>query len=152
MPVDMSDVRAALERDEPDYTQAQQLGPGAIPHLAALVRGDDAMLAAKAVYLTSLIDAGQDAIKVVADAASHPDPAVRVAAAAATRHLPAHAASDIVIALAADSDGGVARVALKSVPAKPSDELRGQLAYLQGNSEFPELRELATHILADTGP
>ncbi|GIM97802.1 HEAT repeat domain-containing protein [Paractinoplanes toevensis] len=148
MPVDMNDVRAALERDEPDYRQAQQLGSEALPHLAALVRGDDPMLAAKAVYLASLL--GHEAVKVVADAASHPDPTVRVAAAAATRHLPAPAVTDIVIGLTADADSGVARVALKSVPEHPSVELRGQLQDLQRTSKNPDVRELATRILTDS--
>ena len=45
MPVSMEQVRAHLDRDEPDYPAAAQLGPEALPHLRQLAQGDDPMLA-----------------------------------------------------------------------------------------------------------
>ena len=55
MAVTMAEVRAALDPDEPDYVQAATLGPPALHHLDALIRDADALTAAKAVYLTALI-------------------------------------------------------------------------------------------------
>ena len=55
MSITMKDVRAQLDRDEPDYKEAAMLGQDAIPYLSELVKGPDAMLASKAAYLASLI-------------------------------------------------------------------------------------------------
>ena len=66
-----------------------------IPYLRELVHGDDPMLASKAAYAASLLEGnrGQD---VIAAAAEHSDAAVRVAAAAEARNLPASDASDVL--------------------------------------------------------
>jgi hypothetical protein len=39
MPVTMEQVRAFLDPEEPDYQQAAQLGPEALPHLEELGEG-----------------------------------------------------------------------------------------------------------------
>jgi hypothetical protein len=60
MTITMRDARAQLDPEEPDYHQAAELGPAALPLLEQLVRGADPMLAAKAAYLASLIPPGHD--------------------------------------------------------------------------------------------
>ncbi len=87
MAVSMEDVRRVLDPEEPDYEAAAQLGPGAVPHMATLVTGDDPMLASKATYAASLLEdgAGQEIVRIAAEST---DPVVRVAAAAAARNLP----------------------------------------------------------------
>ena len=106
--------------------KATKLGPDAIPHLQALVNGDDAMLASKAAYLASLIksDASAD---VVRDAARSNVETVRVAAAAAARNLPSAKASAVLEELIADVDPGVRKVARDAVPRRPSSRLAGLL-------------------------
>jgi HEAT repeat protein len=115
MTVSMDDVRRILDPEEPDYDAAAELGTGALPHLQAIVAGDDPMLASKAAYAASMLegDAGQD---VVQAAAHSTEPLVRVAAAAAARNLPAPSARDVLSDLAADDDPGVRKVARASSP------------------------------------
>ncbi|MFC6014706.1 HEAT repeat domain-containing protein [Plantactinospora solaniradicis] len=127
MSVSMERVRAALDPEEPNYPAAAQLGQEAVPHLEELVRGEDEMLASKAAYLASLIDA-ERARAVVSAAAEHPSPVVRVAAAAAARNLTAPGASEVLLNLVDDEDVGVRRLARSSVPPEPSEALSRRLA------------------------
>lgn len=127
MAVTMEEVRAELERDEPNYARAAGLGPDALPHLEELARGDDTMLATKAVYLAGLIQ-DERAKKLLEEAASADDPRVRVAAAAAARNVEPEGASEVLTPLVADDDPGVRKVALKSVPPDGTEELRRAVA------------------------
>lgn len=115
MPVTMEDVRDALNPEEPDYAQAAQLGPDALPHLETLVRTAGSMLASKAVSLASMIP-GPRSEALLQEAARSPRPELRVAAAAGARNLAGAAASDVLLTSLDDGDGGVRKVALNSVP------------------------------------
>lgn len=126
MATTMEQVRAILDPEEPDYSKGSELGPDAVPHLRTLVNGDDQMLASKAAYLASLIKA-DDAADVVADAARSPTEAVRVAAAAAARNLPAAKASSVLEPLVTDSDPGVRKVARDAAPRRPTGRLKDLL-------------------------
>lgn len=112
MTVTMEDVRAALDPEEPDYEEAVELGPEALPHLQVLVNLGDPMLASKAAYLASLIDDVR-AEEVVEDAARNVDPIVRVAAAAAAANLGTTVSSHVLRNLVNDPDAGVRKVAGK---------------------------------------
>jgi hypothetical protein len=125
MAVDMGQVRAALEPEEPDYAAAAKLGPDALPHLAALIDGSDASLAAKAAYLAGMIG-GDASAAAVAKAARSSQPTVRVAAAAAARHLSATESEPVLLNLVDDADPGVQKVALRSIPEGASDVLRSR--------------------------
>jgi HEAT repeat protein len=127
MAVSKRDVLALLDPEEPDYSAVTTLGAGALPHLRALVGGDDPMLASKAAYAASVLegDIGKD---VVAAAGQHDDPVVRVAAAAAAANLPAAAASSVLLDLVGDPDPGVRKVARSTAPAKPSGDLAERMA------------------------
>jgi HEAT repeat protein len=115
MPVSMEDVRRVLDPEEPNYETAADLGPEALPHLEALVAGDDPMLASKAAYAASLLEgaAGQEIVRA---AAQSDDPVVRVAAAAAARNLPAPSAREVLAGLVTDDDPGIRKVARASAP------------------------------------
>jgi len=113
MAVDIQDVRAVLEPEEPDYAAAAALGPEALRHLQALVDGEDPMLASKAAYAASLLE-GSLGEEVIRAAVQHSDPIVRVAAAAAARNLPVTEASTVLLALVGDDDPGVRKVARSS--------------------------------------
>ena len=148
MPVSMVDVRRVLDPDEVDYDAASQLGADALPHLSVLVEGDEPGLAAKAAYLAGRI--GDDQSEgVVALAATNSDARVRVAAASAASMLPAEAASRVLTDLVLDDDMGVQKLAVRSVPSRPSSNLRANLQRLSETSPEGALREMATGALRD---
>jgi hypothetical protein len=128
MPVTMKQVLDALLPDEPEYREAAaRLGPDALPLLRQLVQGDNLELATKAASMAGHIQDPQ-AASVVSAAAASPLPSVRVAAAAAARHLSSQQASRVLATLVADTDAGVRKVAMKAVPADPDDQLRAAVA------------------------
>jgi HEAT repeat protein len=151
MTVTMEDVRAALMPDEPQYEQAaRELGPEALPHLEALLDSGDLMLASKATYLASMVDAA-DTTGTVRKAAESQEPIVRVAAAGAARFLDDNAASAVLRTLVDDQDLGVRAVALKSVPARASSELVARVEAMARERDLhPELREISQRVLRRT--
>jgi HEAT repeat protein len=146
MPVTMEQVRVALEPDEPNYAQARQLGPEALPHLSEIVAAGDPMLASKATYLAGLI-AAEGSADIVSQAAQSPDPILRVAAAGAARNLPPHDASDILVELVADDDVGVRKVAITSTSPEATAELRERIEHASHDDAAPRIRELAAEAL-----
>lgn len=127
MAVDMEQVRAALEPEEPNYPRAAKtLGVEALPHLETIITGDHTGLAAKAAYLAGLI--GTDAcLPAMKKAASSGQAVVRIAAAATARHLPDQYRSDMVVQLVDDGDPGVQKTALASAPAAMADALASRV-------------------------
>ncbi|MET4589301.1 hypothetical protein [Arthrobacter sp. 754] len=133
MSVTMEAVLEVLEPDEPNYDKAASLGPDALPHLKTLVMGNDPMLAAKAAYAASLLE-GDQGKDVVAAAAHSETASVRVAAAAAATNLPTDSAAEVLMDLVDDSDEGVRKVALSSVPADAPPELSAKLESQPGRA------------------
>ncbi|MET3952701.1 hypothetical protein [Arthrobacter sp. UYEF36] len=131
MSVSMKAVVEVLESEEPNYDKAAALGHEALPHLQALVEGDDPMLAAKAAFAASLLegDQGQD---VVAAATRSGTASIRVASAAAARNLPAESASTILTDLVDDDDSGVRKVAVSPVPSAAPPQLAVKIAARPG--------------------
>lgn len=146
MAVSINQVRAALLPEEPDYNKAAELGPEALPHLRALVRAPDVMLASKATYLASLIDHA-DAANVVKEAAQSGDAVVKVAAAAAAANLSGSDAAEVLVPLLSDADVGVRKTAVKSVPPDASNELRSALQQQGDREVHPQLRDLSGQTL-----
>jgi hypothetical protein len=127
MAVDMEQVRAALDPDEPDYSRAaKQLGAEALPHLEKIIGGSEISLAAKAAYLAGLIG-GEQAAPAVAKAARSSQAPVRIAAAAAAQHLPDESRESVLLQLVDDADHGVQKVAVRSAPLMMSDTLRSRV-------------------------
>lgn len=134
MSVTMKAVLEVLEPDEPNYDKAASLGPDSLPHLRTLVQGDDPMLAAKAAFAASLLEGDQG--KDVVEAAAHSETAsIRVAAAAAANNLPADSAAVVLMDLVDDSDPGVRKVALSSVPSDAPPQLSAKVASQSGQAE-----------------
>jgi HEAT repeat protein len=144
--VTMADVRGALDPDEVDYAFAAQLGPDALPHLMALVEGADPGLAAKAAYLAGKIR-GTASEAVVAAAAASDDARVRVAAASAASMLAPEAASRVLTGLVLDADTGVQKLALRSVPAEASPNLRASIEQLSQAGPELAVRPMVTETL-----
>jgi hypothetical protein len=142
MAVTMQQVRAELDPDEPDYARAAGLGADALPQLETLIEGADAQLAAKAASLAGMISAA-DSSAVLEKAARHGDPRVRVAAAAASRNLSDAEASRLLSHLVGDSDIGVQKLALRSVPPAMTAELQDELERV-GRSPDPAIASLGS--------
>jgi HEAT repeat protein len=129
MPVTRDQIIRLLSADEPDYAAAARLGPGALPFLEQIAREEGPGLAAKAVYLASIIS-GAGSVAVVDAAARRTDPVVRVAAASALRNVPEERMADIAVRLLADPESGVRRRAVAALPDRPNPMLRQRLADL----------------------
>jgi len=127
MAVDMEQVRAALEPEEPDYPgAAKKLGTDALPHLEKIITGDNLSLAAKAAYLAGLIGTDK-CLPAMEKAARSSQPVIRIAAAAAARHLPDDYNDSLLLQLIDDADFGVRKVAIQSAPASMSEALRSRV-------------------------
>jgi HEAT repeat protein len=137
----MSQVLEELDKDEPNYDRAAQLGPEAIPHLEQLVLADDPMRASKAAYLATLIP-GADADQVLNAASAHSDPRVRVAVAhgASAR---GRASVELLDKLLDDSDPGVRKVALRAADQAGMPELHDKVARIASDDTEPFLRDMA---------
>lgn len=151
MAVTLEQVKQALSAIEPNYPELARLGPEALPHLRTLVAGADPGLASKAAYLASLIRDGSSA-EIVAQAAGSRQVEVRVAAAAAAKNLPPPEASRLLTRLVGDTDVGVRKTALKSVPAAATPELRRRVEALARADAEPALRQLSTETLRRMSP
>ena len=147
MAVTMQQVRKALDPEEPDYAEAAELGPDALPHLEKLVRQGDTMLSSKATFLAALIPHGRSA-NVVKLAAESGDAAVRVAAAAAARLLPDVDAGAVLEPLLGDNDEGVRKVALNSVQSGAPASLRNSVERMQTSEVRPALQMAAALAIA----
>lgn len=146
MPMPFDQVRNLLNVDEPDYAQLKLLGAEIIPALLRLAADADALLAAKATYLASLIDSDESAA-VVAEAARSPHAVVRVAAAAAAANLPVEAGSQVLNELLDDTDMGVRKLTLKSAAIKATPALQARVQQMIQTEQEPFLRNLAQQTL-----
>jgi HEAT repeat protein len=141
----MEQVVKQLSRDEPQYERAAQLGPEALPHLIALIQGEDLNLATKAASLAGNIDAAQSAA-VLELAARHPEPVVRVAAAASARKLPDMPTS-LALMLLNDPDAGVRKWALRSLEVHHPAGIRERVQEIMTTDPDAGLRERAKEVI-----
>ena len=132
MAVEMEQVKAALDPEEPDYAGAVKgLGPDALPHLERIITGDHTGLAAKAAYLAGLIGTDK-CLPAMNKAAASGQAVVRLAAAAAAQYMPDEYRDSLVLQLVDDADAGVQKVAMRSAPALAvmSDALKSRVMAL----------------------
>lgn len=113
--VRLEDVLGVLQAEEPNYSDAALLGADALPYLAHLVRGEDALIASKAAYLAGVIG-GSEAIDVLLQAAQHRSPEVRIAAIDGAEALPGRKTQTVIGVLRQDSDASVRQAAWKAWP------------------------------------
>ncbi len=141
MAVKMSQVKSALEPEEPQYREAAKLGAEALPHLKKLVNGDDPLLASKATYLAGLIDA-EGSGDIVALAAQSDQVTVRVAAANSAANI-TDAASAVFEGLLSDNDVGVRKAAVKSIGNAKRGDLKPLVQRLADGDTAVSIRDLA---------
>lgn len=141
MAVELDDVLAYLDSEEPDYERAAQLGPEALPYLIQIINNDDPMRASKAVYLAARID---DALsqQALTDALRNSNPIVRVAVAGAARNLSGEP-RDLLLRLLDDDDSGVRKVALRSIDQLRPTGMYAKVQQLADNDSQESLRLLA---------
>jgi HEAT repeat protein len=144
VPVTMEQVLAQLYPDEPDYEQAAQLGPEALPHLVQLVEKGDPALASKATYLASVINAEQTA-EIVEKAARNPDPVVRVAAAASLGNLE-EMPTPLVESMLNDGDVGVRKLALRSLETQKPTGFKPMVQEIAEGDPNMSLRQIASRV------
>ena len=149
MSVTIEQVLAQLRQDEPDYEQATNLGPEALPHLARLVEEGDPELAPKATYLAGFINAEQSS-EVVKRASRSSLPVVRVAAAAALSDLE-ETPTPLLESLLDDEDVGVRKLALRSLERKRPVGFKRKAREVAENDPNEVLRRFASR-LADQLP
>jgi len=145
MPVTMEQVINQLDREEPNYTQASQLGAEAIPYLVILIQGEDLGLAVKATALAGIINAEQSATALEL-AAQHPSTVVRVAAAATVQNL-TNIPTSLSGKLLSDSDAGVRNWTLKSIGVRQPEGIRGRVEEIIRNDPDIGIRDRARQII-----
>ena len=145
MPVTMEQVINQLDREEPDYAQAARLGTEALPHLITLIQRENTGLAAKAASLAGFINVAESA-PVLEIAARHPEPVVRVAAAASARNLTSIPTS-LATALLDDSDVGVRKWALKALEVHRLPGIRTKVEEIMKSDPDSGLRDRAKQII-----
>ena len=146
MPVTMEQVLAQLDKEEPDYEFAAQLGPEVLPHLIHLVQGNDLGRASKATCLASFIDAEQSAT-VLNIAAHSPHPALRTAAAVSLSNLK-EISPDLVTDLLNDENVGVRKWTLKALEIHRPTEVKAKVQEIAKSDPDMMLRQLAGQIVA----
>ena len=119
MTVTMREVLEALNRYEPDYSEAEAFGSEALPHLKILVKTAKPLLASKAACMASMIQDTQS-VKILMMCTKSKFREVRVAAAYGSLNLHIPGVNRVLDVLKNDQDEGVRRIALKSI------ELQGQ--------------------------
>lgn len=145
MPVTMEQVLNELNRDEPVYGQAAQLGSEALPHLITLIQGENLGLAAKAASLAGIINVAQSAA-VLEIAARHPEPVVRVAAAASAKNLTSIPTS-LAMELLNDSDAGVRKWMLNALEVHHPAGIKTKVEDIMKNDPDLGLRDRAKQII-----
>jgi hypothetical protein len=144
MPVTMEQVIARLDKEEPDYEFAAQLGPEMIPHLLQLVEGDDIARASKATCLASYIDT-EGSAAVLDRAARSNHRALRAAAAVSLKNLKT-ISPQLTIRLLGDPEVGVRKWALKAADTHPSADVKAKVREIAKSDSHTELRQLASQI------
>jgi len=121
MVVTLEQVIAVLSPEEPNYTIAAKLGPDALPHLEALVKGDDVSLAAKAASLATLIQDDRS-VEILMDAAKSKHDIVRLAAATGSPNLKVKGVDSVLKLLSTDETSSVSKHAKKSLDSLKPEE------------------------------
>jgi HEAT repeat protein len=142
MSITKQEVIKRLGADEPKYAALARMGPEAVPHLAALINGEDLGLAAKATYLASVIQT-EEAIEVLAAAAMSPHAILRVAAAAGLRNVSGGRAIPLAERLLEDKDAGVRKFAVRASSRLGLSALEPKLRAIAMQDNVQALRRIA---------
>jgi len=150
MPSPIEELELQLTAEEPDYSALAQLGPNIVADLRTLVRTASVAVASKATSLAGFIG-GPDALRVIEEAAKHPDPRVRIAAAGAIAHYPSPP-SPLILKLLRDPHASVRMRTLKSANASSSPEVKVEVEALGVKDPDGGVRRAARESIGVTPP
>lgn len=123
MSIPIKDLRLALMADEFSYDiLAREMGTAALPALAELATGPDVHLAARAIYLASLLEDPRANIIEVAARSEHVE--LRAAAAVAASKVAGPKSAVSARSLLNDTDASVRKLAARAVPDASADTAR----------------------------
>jgi hypothetical protein len=145
-----NDMIAMLRRDETDYTDAALVGTDLLGTIMELAQGQDVALASKGIFLASLVP-DPAGIATVTWAADQGHEWLRVAAAAAARHLPEAVSEAVLATLIIDAHPGVRKSAIESAGAVATDALKTLLDTVVVGDPLEELRDLGQSIVRRVG-
>ncbi|MED3025640.1 MULTISPECIES: HEAT repeat domain-containing protein [Bacillus cereus group] len=146
-----------LNRDEPDYAAAADLGPESIPILLDLTKNGGKEIAPRAVYTASLIQY-EKTNQVLEEGASSSIPDVRVATAAAFKNFNQQSMGDvdsnILTSLLQDEDAGVRKVTLSTISQNQINNttVRSGVEKLVNQEENKQVRALAESVYKEMNP
>ena len=127
MPVSLTELKAMLDVDEPDYPALAEIAADALNHLRKLAASPDTSMASKAVSLAGIIG-DESSATIIREAARSRHALVRVAAAHAASLLPdSPAAAKVVSALLDDDDIGVVKLAARAASRQSDSGLAAKL-------------------------
>jgi hypothetical protein len=150
MVMTMNQVVALLNPDEMNHRAAARHGAQLLPHLRTIVAGSNVALAARAAVLAGHID-DPGTPGVLAVAARHASPVVRVAAANAMRAVRRPAVVATLLRLLDDRDIGVRKFAIKASVQQRDPRLQAKVATLGAGDPSPALRQIAMAALGGGG-
>lgn len=146
MSVEMAEVRAELDPDEPNYARAALLGEGALPHLGWLVVNALPLLASKATHLAGLIG-GAAALPILEEASRSGEPVVRAAAAAVLGQADGIDVQPLLGELLGDADVSVRKLSLEAAVQRGLVGMRQRVAEVAASDPELQLRTHAQELL-----
>jgi HEAT repeat protein len=146
----MEQIESILTAEEPAYDEAGQLDRAALDYLHGVVLNGDPLTASKAVYLASMTR-DERSEELLFDAARSPESVVRIAAAGASSRMRPKSRNAVLLALVDDSDYGVRKTALDSVPNRASQQLKAKVYRLSHEASDTGTRKLAASVLQRLG-
>jgi hypothetical protein len=149
--VTMQEVRSVLDQEPPDGSRVIKFGWDALIHLENLISDADPRLSLRAICLASMVR-GDRSAAIVLGAARSSRLEHRIAAALAVRNLAPADACCALLLLLRDKDIGVRKMALRSVPAGMSTELRKNIETMAASDQHPGIRALAQEVLQQPRP
>jgi hypothetical protein len=143
MALTANELRILLGADEPDYAAiAAKAGKDSGSAIAEVAKGDDTMMASKAVYLASVVN-DNDSLSIIAEAAESPVSRVRLAAASALPNLAATTRNKIAEKLIDKDDVSVQKLTLRAVQGKIPASLKKKISNLNKASGSEVIRDLS---------
>lgn len=139
----MTEIRDQLSDLEPTESTYAGLGEEDVELLLSLMRGEEEVLAERAVYALARIES-DTARTALHTAARDQRMGVRIAAAVSAGDLPPSQSDEILLGLLHDDQAAVRKFAIRSISASNSDAIRRRVAELSEVESDERLRALAT--------
>jgi hypothetical protein len=142
MAISEKDLLLALGNEEPRYLEIlPKLDEKAIAILSVLSKGNDTMMATKAIFLAGLSKTLSGAV-IVETASKSAVKLKRIAAASAMEHLPEEKREKIALKLIDDADISIQKLVIRATGNSKSVKLKEKFTRLSKESPSGYIREL----------